>query len=154
MMEKVTIVCTFFITFNVEKLKKYMNFFIVYCKTRKKFDKYIKINRVRNKVIVDINDLICEYDIDINKHSDYFNLMVYTKINHSLRKGKDIYYIPDFKENDVSVSELFKLKEILDFEINFNILLFYEEFINDTETLNEVFENMDKFTTSQILKNY
>ena len=131
-----------------------MNFFIVYCKTRRKFDKYIKINRVRNKVIVDINDLISEYDIDINKHRDYFNLMVYTKINHSLRKGKDIYYIPDFKGNDISVTELFKLKDILDFEINFNILLFYEEFMNDKETLNDVFENMSKFTTSQIIKDY
>ena len=68
-----------------------MNFFIVFCKTRRKFDKYIKINRVRNKVIVDINELVNEYDIDIDKHRDYFNLMIYTRINHSLRKGKDIY---------------------------------------------------------------
>ena len=70
-----------------------MNFFIVYCKTRRKFDKYIKINRVRNKVIVDINELIDEYGIDnsLQKHRDYFNLMIYTRINHSLRKSKDIY---------------------------------------------------------------
>ena len=131
-----------------------MNFFIVYCKTRRKFDKYIKINRIRNKVIVDINELANEYDIDIDKHRDYFNLMIYTKINHSIRKGKDIYYVPDFKTKDVSVSELFKLKDILEMEINFNILLFYEEFMEDAEVLNDVFENMGKFTTSQIIKNY
>ena len=132
----------------------YMNFFIVFCKTRRKFDKYIKINRVRNKVIVDINNLANEYDIDPQVHKDYFNLMVYTRINHSLKKGKDIYYIPDFKTKDIQVSELFKLKEILEFDINFNILLFYEEFMEDSEILNDVFENMGKFTTSQIIKDY
>jgi len=131
-----------------------MNFFIVFCKTRRKFDKYIKINRVRNKVIVDINNLANEYDIDPQVHKDYFNLMVYTRINHSLKKGKDIYYIPDFKTKDIQVSELFKLKEILEFDINFNILLFYEEFMEDSEILNDVFENMGKFTTSQIIKDY
>ena len=131
-----------------------MNFYIVFCKSKRKFDKYIKINRVRNKVIVDINELIDEYDIDLNKHKDYFNLMIYTKINHSLRKGKDIYYIPDFKNREVSVSELFKLKEILEFDINFNVLLFYEEFIENTDILNDVFENMSNFTSSQIIKDY
>ena len=131
-----------------------MNFFIVFCKTRRKFDKYIKINRIRNKVIVDIDDLINEYDIDITKHRDYFNLMVYTRINHSLKKGKDIYYIPDFNDKKVSIQELFKLKEIVDMNINFNILLFYEEFMNDSEILEDVFENMDKFSTSQIIKDY
>jgi len=131
-----------------------MNFYITMCKTRRKFDKYIKINRVRNKVIVDINELINEYEIDIDKHRDYFNLMVYTRINHSLKKGKDIYYIPDFKTKDISVKELFKLKEILEFEINFNILLFYEEFMDNDVVLNDVFENMSKFTTSQIIKDY
>lgn len=130
-----------------------MNFFIVFCKTRRKFDKYIKINRVRNKVIVDINELVSEYDIDIDKHKDYFNLMIYTKINHSIRKGKDIYYIPDFGK-EVSVNELFKLKNILEIDINFNVLLFYEEFINNKEVLDDVFENMAKFSTSQIIKDY
>lgn len=131
-----------------------MNFFIVFCKTRRKFDKYIKINRIRNKTIVDIQELINEYDIDIKKHKDYFNLMVYTKINHSLRKGKDIYYIPDFKNNRVSVNELFKLKDILDFDIKFNLLMFYEEFKNDEEIINNVFENMSNFNSSQIIKDY
>jgi len=131
-----------------------MNFYIVFCKTRKKFDKYIKINRIRNKVIVDIIDLIDEYDIDINKHKDYFNLMVYTKINHSLKKGKDIYYVPDIKSKEISIKELFKLKEILEYDINFNILLFYEEFIDNKEILNDIFDNISDFSSSQIIKDY
>jgi hypothetical protein len=135
-----------------------MNFFIVFCKTRRKFDKYIKINRVRNKVIVDINELVNEYGINPNTDKEstrlHFNLMIYTRINHSLRKGKDIYYIPDFKSRNISVKELFKLKEILEFDINFNILLFYEEFMEDSVTLDDVFENLDKFSSSQIIKDY
>jgi hypothetical protein len=31
-----------------------MQFFCVYVKTRKKLDKYIKVNKIRNKYIVDI----------------------------------------------------------------------------------------------------
>jgi hypothetical protein len=128
-----------------------MNFFIVFCKTKKKFDKYIKINRIRNKVIVDICELQKEYDIT---NKDYFNLMVYTKINHALKKGKDIYYIPDFKIRKKSIIELFKLKEILNVNINFNTLIFYDEFANDSETLDEIFENLSNFNVSQILKDY
>ncbi|MCK9446563.1 hypothetical protein M0Q50_06830 [bacterium] len=131
-----------------------MNFYIVYCKTRRKFDKYIKINRIRNKVIVDIRELIEQEDIDVESHRDYFNLTVYTKIVHSLKKSKDIYYIPNFRGNNVIVSEILKLKEILNFDIKFNILIFYDEFINDKELLDEVFNNINNFDSSQIIKDY
>lgn len=131
-----------------------MNFYIVYCKTRRKFDKYIKINRIRNKVIVDIRELIEQEDIDVESHKDYFNLTVYTKIVHSLKKSKDIYYIPNFRGNNVIVSEILKLKEILNFDIKFNILIFYDEFINDKELLDEVFSNINNFDSSQIIKDY
>lgn len=132
-----------------------MDFYIVYCKTRRKFDKYIKINRIRNKVIVDIREILDSEDMDIEKNKDYFNLMVYTRIIHSLKKQKDIYYIPNFKNNKVIIEELLKLKDILNnININFNILLFYDEFKDDKETLDEIFENMSNFTTSQIIKNY
>ena len=131
-----------------------MNFYITLTKTRRKFDKYIKINRVRNKVIVDINELMIEYDVETSKHKDYFNLMVYTKINHALKKGKDIYYIPQTKISDLKLEHLFKLKESIAYEIDFNILLFYDEFIDDDSVLNEIFENLDKFNSSQIIKDY
>ena len=35
-----------------------MNFFCVYVKTRKKMDKYIKVNKVKNKYIIDIKKII------------------------------------------------------------------------------------------------
>ena len=65
-----------------------MNFYLVFCKNRKKFDKYVKINRVKNKVIVDIKQNIEEEGIDPEKYKDYFNLIIYTRIVHSLQKGK------------------------------------------------------------------
>ena len=130
-----------------------MNFYITLTKTRRKFDKYIKINRVRNKVIVDINELMIEYDVTDKKHKDYFNLMIYTRINHALKKGKDIYYIPDYN-NNINLEQLFKLRNSVEFEINFNILLFYDEFINDDEILSEILNNLDKFHSSQIIKDY
>jgi len=131
-----------------------MNFYITLTKTRRKFDKYIKINRIRNKVIVDINELMLEYDIQGDKHKDYFNLMIYTRINHALKKGKDIYYIPDFNTKDINIEQLFKLRESIDFEINFNILLFYDEFIDDEKILSDVYENLGNFNSSQIIKDY
>jgi len=131
-----------------------MNFYITLTKTRRKFDKYIKINRIRNKVIVDINELMLEYDIETSKHKDYFNLMVYTRINHALKKGKDIYYIPDFNANDIKLKQLFKLKDSIDFEIDFNILLFYDEFVNDVDILDDIYDNLNNFTSSQIIKDY
>jgi len=133
-----------------------MNFYITLIKQRRKFDKYIKINRVRNKIIVDINELMNDYEIenDSQKHKDYFNLMVYTRINHGLKRGKDIYYIPDFSTNEIKIEQLFKLKEMVEFDINFNVLLFYDEFIDDKEILNEVFDNLSNFNSSQIIKDY
>ena len=131
-----------------------MNFYITLTKTRRKFDKYIKINRIRNKVIVDINELMIEYDVKDKKHKDYFNLMIYTRINHALKKGKDIYYIPDYNNNNINIEQLFKLRDSIDFEIDFNILLFYDEFIDDESILIEVYENLDKFNSSQIIKDY
>ena len=80
-----------------------MNFYMVFCKSRKKFDKYIKINRIRNKVIIDIKQQLDEENLDYSKFRDYFNLLIYTRIIHSLKKGKDIYYIPNFSNKEIDI---------------------------------------------------
>lgn len=131
-----------------------MNFYIVFCKQRKKFDKYIKINKVRSKVIIDIGQQLEEENLDYNKYKDYFNLIVYTRIVHSLKKGKNIYYIPDFTNKNINIKEIFKIKEILNFNIKFNILLFYDEFKEDEQILNDLLSNINLFDTSQIIKDY
>jgi len=131
-----------------------MNFHVVFTKNRKRFDKYSKINRIRNKVVVDIKAMLIEYDVVYEKYIDYFNLLVYTKIQHSLIKGKDIYYIPNFSNKDIDVNDVFKIKDLLGEDIKFNILMFYDEFIEEPNINEAILNNMTMFDASQILKNY
>jgi hypothetical protein len=77
-----------------------MNFYLVFTKSRKRFDKYVKVNRIKNKVIIDIKQQLEEYDISYVDYKEYFNLIIYTKIKHSLSKKKDIYYIPNFSNKE------------------------------------------------------
>jgi len=130
-----------------------MNFYLVLCKQRKKIDKYIKINRVRNKVIIDIKQMLEEEDLNNVKFKDYFNLLVFTKITHTFKKCKDVYYIPNYNEN-MNIKELFRIKEAFPFNIKFNILLFYDEYKDDEIILKDLFDNMDIFDASQIIKDY
>ena len=132
-----------------------MNIYIVFCKTRKKFDKYIKINRIRNKIIIDIKNQLEEEDIDYEEYKDYFNVIIYTKILHAFKKGKDIYYIPNFDNEDINIEEIFKLSKLIpEIKIKYNVLSFYNDFSIDSKLNNFILNNIDKFTTSQIIKDY
>lgn len=132
-----------------------MNFNIVFCKTRKKFDKYVKVNRVRNKVIIDIQTLLEEEDAEYEDYKDYFNVILYTKILHAFKKNKDVYYIPNFSSKYINIREIFKLSELIpEFNIDYNVLFFHDEFIDDNYVNQSIIENVDKFTTSQIIKDY
>ena len=58
-----------------------VNFFVVYCKTRKKTDKYLKVNRIKNKYIIDIKKVMefpgaktASADSDDNWRDDHSNL--------------------------------------------------------------------------------
>ena len=130
------------------------NFYIVFTKNKNKFDKYVKVNKIKNKVILDIKTLLIDYDIEnYNEYKEYFNLLIYTKILHTIEKNKDIYYLPNFISDDFDFEELLKIKEILKIS-NFNMLLFYDEFIDD-DNMNEcILNSMDIFDASQILKSY
>jgi hypothetical protein len=132
-----------------------MNFYIVFCKTKKKFEKYVKINRIRNKVIVDIKEMINEHEIDIEKNRDYFNLIVYTKITHAMQKGKSIYYIPDFSKKDIDVKQVYGVKNIFkDYDFKFNALVFYKEFLNNENVKDDIFNFLDMFDNSQLIEDY
>lgn len=124
------------------------------CKNRKKLDKYCKVNRLKNKVIIDIKSALEENEIFDNKYNDYFNLMIYTRIVQSLNKGKDIYYIPNFQNEKLDVNEILKIKKILKTDTNFNILMFFDEFKDDIRIQNDIFTNINMFDNSQILKDY
>lgn len=133
-----------------------MDFYLVFTKNRKRFDKYVKVNRIKNKIIIDISQQLDEYDISKNydEYKDYFNLLIYTKITQSLDKGKDIYYIPNFFSNRLDIEEVFKIKKVLTNDTKFNILLFYDEFKDDDYINQSILSNMNIFDASQILKSY
>jgi hypothetical protein len=129
-----------------------VEFFCVYCKTRKKFDKFIKINRIRNKYIIDIKKIVDEEEVDFKDDKTYLKILIFNKIQQAIDKKKDIYYIPDF-ENEFSIEKLLNLKKILG-ENNFNILVFYNEFRKNPEIMDEALSNLSKFSNSQIIRDY
>ena len=129
-----------------------MEFFCVYCKTRKKFDKFIKVNRIKNKYIIDIKRIVDEEEVDFNSDKTYLKILIFNKIQQAIDKKKDIYYIPDF-DNDFSIEKLLNLKKILG-ENNFNVLIFYNEFRKNPNIMDDVLSNLSKFSNSQIIRDY
>ncbi len=129
-----------------------MEFFCVYCKTRKKFDKFIKINRIRNKYIIDIKKIVDEEEVDFKDDKTYLKILIFNKIQQAIDKKKDIYYIPDF-DSDFSIEKLLNLKKILG-QNNFNILVFYNEFRKNPEIMDEALSNLSKFSNAQIIRDY
>lgn len=129
-----------------------MEFFCVYCKTRKKFDKFVKVNRIKNKYIIDIKKIIDEEEVDFQIDKTYLKIIIFNKIQQAIDKKKDIYYIPDF-DNDFSIEKLLNLKKILG-ENNFNVLIFYNEFRKSPDVMDDVLSNLSKFSNSQIIRDY
>lgn len=129
-----------------------MNFFCIYVKTRKKFDKYIKVNKIKNKYIIDIKKIMEEEEVNFNNDKTYLKILIFNKIQQAIDKKKDIYYIPDF-DNEFSIEKLLNLKKILG-ENSFNVLIFYNEFRKSPEVIDDVFSNLSKFSNSQIIRDY
>mgnify|MGYP000011385963 FL=1 len=129
-----------------------MEFFCVYCKTRKKFDKFVKVNKIKNKYIVDIRRIVDEEEVDFNDDKTYLKILIFNKIQQAIDKKKDIYYIPDF-DKDFAIEKLLNLKKILG-ENNFNVLIFYNEFRKNPEIMDDVLSNLSKFSNSQIIRDY
>jgi hypothetical protein len=129
-----------------------MNFFCVYVKTRKKFDKYVKVNRIKNKYIIDIKKIIDEEEVDFKDDKTYLKIIIFNKIQQAIDKKKDIYYLPDF-DNEFSIEKLLNLKKILG-ENNFNVLIFWNEFRKYPNIMDDVLGNLTKFSNSQIIRDY
>jgi len=122
-------------------------------KTRKKLDKYVKVNRIKNKYIVDIKKILEEEEIDFDKDRTYLKILVNQKIQIAIEKDKDIYYVPDF-EHDFSIEKLLNIKRLLGEENNFNVLIFFNDFRKDNDILDDVLGNLTKFSNSQIIRDY
>jgi hypothetical protein len=125
----------------------------VYVKTRKKLDKYIKVNRIRNKYIIDIKKIIEEEEISFDSEKTYLKIIIFQKIQQAIEKKKDIYYVPDF-DGEFSIDKLINIRKILGEDNNFNVLLFYNEFRKNQEILDDLFSNLSKFSASQIIRDY
>lgn len=134
------------------KITNSMNFFCVYCKSRKKMDKYIKNNKVRNKYIIDIKRIIDDEEVCFTEDKIYIKILIFNKIKQAVQRNKDIYYLPDFEE-EFSIEKLLNIKKILG-DNNFNVLIFYNEFRKDPKILSDVFDNLSKFSNSQIIRDY
>ena len=130
-----------------------MQFFCVYVKTRKKLDKYIKVNKIRNKYIVDIRRILEEEEIELQEQKTWLKILIFQKIQQAIEKNKDVYYVPDF-ESDFSIEKLLNIKKILGEDNNFNVLVFYNDFRKDQNLIEDVFGNLTKFNASQIIRDY
>lgn len=130
-----------------------MKFFCVFVKSRKKFDKFVKVNAIKNKYIIDVNRIIEEEEIvNFERDKSYIKVLILQKISLALKNNKDIYYIPDLN-NSFSIHKVLNIRHLLEGN-DFNILLFYSEFRNDNELLNDIIENLDNFDNSQIIRDY
>ena len=130
-----------------------MKFFCVFVKSRKKFDKFVKVNAIKNKYIIDVNRIIEEEEIvNFERDKSYIKVLILQKISLALKNNKDIYYIPDLN-NSFSIHKVLNIRHLLE-RNDFNILLFYSEFRNDNVLLNDIIENLDNFDNSQIIRDY
>jgi hypothetical protein len=133
-----------------------MNFHLCFVRSPKKITKYFKINKIRNKVIIDIKKILEEEKIDIsNKDSlAFFKVLVWNKIKSAKEKERDVYYIPNFSSNDVDVKKLIMFKKMIcDMNDEFNLLCFHHEFIG-TNWLVDLLNNIEVFDNTQILEDY
>jgi hypothetical protein len=130
-----------------------MEFFCVYARTRKKVDKYLKINNIRNKYVIDIKKIIEEEEVNFDDERTYLKILILNRIQQAIEKNKNIYYIPDF-DKEFSIEKLINIKKILGDENSFSVLVFYNEWRREPEILNDVMGNLSKFHTSQIIRDY
>ena len=130
-----------------------MRFFCVYVKSRKKLDKMIKVNHIKNKYIIDIKKIQEEEEIESGSEKTYLKILIFQKIQQAMEKKKDIYYIPDF-DSEFSIDRLLNIKKILGEDNEFNVLIFYNEFRKDQKILDDVISNISKFSNSQIIRDY
>ena len=130
-----------------------MEFYCVYVKTRKKLDKYVKVNRIKNKYIIDIKKILEEEEIDYDKDRTYLKILINQKIQIAIEKGKDVYYVPNF-DHDFSIEKLLNIKKLLGGDNNFNVLIFFNDFRKENDILGDVMDNLPKFSNSQIIRDY
>ena len=133
-----------------------MNLFVVYCHNRKKFDKYAKVNRIKNKYVLDIPKLMAEDKInpDDKEGMLYLKVIVLKKIQLAQEKKRDVYYLPNFYSHKFQTDSLLTLRKILDPKDIFNLLIFHQEFEKQPQLIEQAIANIGEFDNAQILEDY
>jgi len=129
-----------------------MNIVIIYCKTMQKFIKYSKINKIKKKNIIDISQEMEENEIEYPKDLDYFNTIIFAKVNNILSKGRDVYFFPRY-DNDFKLEDILNLQHYLKFDVKMKMLVSFDEIRDDDDIVKNIFANIDKIE-SQVLKDY
>jgi len=137
---------------------KNLNFFLVLCNTRKKIEKYIKLNKIRNKYIIDIEKMLEEEEMTYVEclTSDLFKIIILKKFNLAKEKKKDIYYIPYMHDTDTdNATKVFNIKNLIENTHNFNLLYFYDDLEQEQQLqTKEILNNIESFDLTQILEDY
>lgn len=139
---------------DILQLKKSLNFILVICKDKKKFKKFEKVNKLRNKYVIDIKKMMEDENLNSNNvsNSSVFKLNLLKKFNLAKEKKKHVYYIPNLLEQN-SIQKLFNIKELMSDTHNFTLLYFYDDFTNEEQPL-EILEKIAEFDYTQILEDY
>lgn len=139
---------------DISQLQKSLNFILVICKDKKKFKKFEKVNKLRNKYVIDIKKMMEDENLTSNNisNSSVFKLNLLKKFNLAKEKKKHIYYIPNLVEQN-SIQKLFNIKDIMSDTHNFTLLYFYDDFTKDEQPL-EILEKISEFDYTQILEDY
>ena len=85
--------------------------YIVYCKKKKKFDKFIK--EKNDRLIIDINRSWSKEEGPDFTGSMTFKVMIWRKMTIALEKGKHIYYIPNMEDNRATPQKHLEMKKLL-----------------------------------------
>jgi hypothetical protein len=93
-----------------------------------------------------------EEDLSFDVDATYIKLFIFNLVNQAVERDKDVYYIPYFNE-EFSVSKLLNLRKLLG-ENQFNVLIFHDEFRKEPDILEELYDNLPKFSGTQILRDY
>lgn len=133
------------------KEKEQSAFFLVFCKNRKKFDKYAKLNRIRNKYVIDIASF--QQEEEASRGEYYFKILVMRRIQEAVEKNRNVYYIPDFSNPNINVDSLVSSLEKVAPEYDRNLLMFYDDFTDEASSAQAV-SMLDRFEAVQILKDY
>ncbi len=134
--------------------QKPLNFVLVICKTRKKFDKFVKINKIKNKYIIDIKKMLDEDGLTPAQasQSSVFKLNLLKKFYLAKDKKKHIYYIPNVMQQ-TQMSKLFNIKELIADTHNFTLLYFYDDFEKDKQPT-DILNRLEEFDLAQMLEDY